>query len=60
METDTGYEIVSLISDVGAQRKEGSHPAGVIRGGFVELVAELGLEGWTRYEQWRWEEGHPR
>lgn len=34
-------------------QKKGSHPAGVLRGDFIELVAELHLERWTRYEQWR-------
>lgn len=24
----------------------------------MELVPEQGLEGWTRWEQWRLEEGH--
>lgn len=34
-------------------QKKGSHPAGVLRGDFIELVSELHLERWTRYEQWR-------
>lgn len=44
---------------MGLQRKEGSYPAGVLTGDFMELVAELGLEGWTKCEQWRLEEGIP-
>ena len=43
-----GYGIELLIRCAeGVQRKEGSHLAGALRGDFMELVAELGLEGWT-------------
>lgn len=40
-------------------RKDHSLQGGVFKGSFLELVAELGLEGWTKCERWRLDEGIP-
>lgn len=51
-----GYEIVSLDKVLQEFREKGSYFAGVLRGGFMELVADPGREGWVRCEQQRMEE----